>query len=85
LKINNISRSYCQQVINDWAKEMKTVNDYKIKINLVFKHAQKLGIIQQNSMKFVTIPIKQEELLYDELNEKVNFFTKDELKRFLFF
>ena len=58
LKINNIPRGYCQQVINDWAKEMKTVNDYKIQVTLVFKHAQKLGIIQQNPMKFVTTPKK---------------------------
>src|SRR4051794_4714847 len=76
---------YCQQVINDWAKEIKAVNDYKIQINLVFKHAQMLGVIQQNPMQFVTTPKKQEELLYDELDEKVNFFTKEELKHFLFF
>ena len=64
---------------------MKTVNDYKIQVNLVFKHVQKLDIIQQNPMRFVTIPKKQEELLYDELNEKVNFFMREELKCFLFF
>lgn len=83
LKIANITNLYCQKVINEWATELKTFNDYKIQANLVFKYAMKYGLIQRNPMEYVTIPKLHSELFYDEDEEKGNFFTKDELQEFL--
>lgn len=83
LKINDITRVYCQHVINEWSKEMKAFNDYKIQTNLVFKYALRLGILQQNPMDYITLPKRQDKLLYDSSETKVNFFSRQELKRFL--
>lgn len=83
MKINSITRVYCQKVVNEWAKEFKTFNDYKVQANLVFKYALKLNIIQQNPMDYVTIPKRQNEMIYNQQDEKQNFFSKEELKLFL--
>ena len=83
MKINNITRVYCQRVVNEWAQEFKTFNDYKVQTNLVFKYALKLDIIQQNPMDYVTIPKKQSEMIYNQIDEKQNFFSKEDLKFFL--
>lgn len=84
LKIDSITKLYCQQVVNEWATELKTFNDYKIQANLVFKYALKFDLIQQNPMAHVSLPKKQNELLYDhQLEEQKKYFTKEELQLFL--
>lgn len=83
LKIASIDSLYCQSVINEWATELKTFNDYKIQANLVFKYALKYDLITRNPMEHVTMPRLKNEQIYDEDDELVNFFTKEELKNFL--
>lgn len=83
MKINSITRVYCQRIVNEWAQQFKTFNDYKVQTNLVFKYALRLDIIQQNPMDYVTIPKKQNEMIYNQQDEKQNFFSKEELKLFL--
>lgn len=84
LKIKNITKPYCQKMINDIAESISSVNDYKIQANQVFKYAVKMDIIANNPMEHVMIPKKQKEIFdnEDEINER-NFWIKDEVKRFL--
>lgn len=83
LKINSITRVFCQKAVNEWAEELKAFNDYKVQVNLVFKYALKLDVIQQNPMEHVTLPKKQADMIYNHHEEVQNFFTKEELKQFL--
>ncbi|MEX3715424.1 site-specific integrase [Cytobacillus horneckiae] len=82
LKMKDITKGYCQRVINEIAKEIDSVNDIKIQANLVFKYAVKMDYILKNPMEYVTIPKKEESFLANEEDER-NYWTKDELKQFL--
>lgn len=81
LKMKDINARYCQRVINEWASELKTFQDYKIQANLVFKYALKLSIIKFNPMDQITLPKRKEEVEYVEENK--NFYSKEELTLFL--
>lgn len=83
LKINSITRAFCQKTVNEWAEEIKTYSDYKVQVNLVFKYALKLDIIQQNPMEHVTLPKKHTDMIFNQSDEVQNFYTKEELKLFL--
>lgn len=84
LKIKDITGRYCQRVVNEWAEELKTFNDYKIQANLVFKYAVKKDIIKVNPMEYVTLPKRKDEINFDLEEENLSkFYTKQELKRFL--
>lgn len=86
LKIQDITSLYCQDVLNDWANEVSSFNDYKIQTNLVFKYAYIHGLIEENPFDKVVTPKKQNKLLYDaEKEEEINFYTKKELRLFLDF
>ena len=81
IPIQDITKMYCQKVVNDWAKKLRAFHDYVIQANLVFEYAKRMEIIETNPMEFVTIPRKKEEKYY--VKEEKNFFTKDELNQFL--
>lgn len=81
IKIKDIKPFYCQKVVNEWAKELKTIQDYTIQANLVFKFAIKMEFIEKNPMEFVVIPRNKEENYYTEPFK--NFLTKEELKQFM--
>ncbi|WP_268346566.1 site-specific integrase [Bacillus haynesii] len=78
LKIKDITKAYCQKVINRIAQDIDSVQDVKIQANLVFKYAVRMDCITINPMEFVVIPknLSREE-------EKRNFWEKDEIKTFL--
>jgi integrase len=83
-KMKDISHSYCQKVINVWAQELKTFNDYKIQANLVFKYAMKMDIIKRNPMDYVTLPKLKHEMEFNvELEEKKYYYSREELRSFL--
>lgn len=84
LKINEITRPYCQQMINEIAESIKSVNDIKIQANQVFKYAVKMDIIQKNPLAYVSIPKRQKDLINEDnpTNER-NYWKKDEVKQFL--
>lgn len=82
LKMKDISKTYCQKVVNEWAEQMSSVNDIKIQANLVFKYAVKMDYIERNPMDHVVIPKKEEDFLAKD--EERNYWTKSELKKFLF-
>ncbi|MEK5108180.1 site-specific integrase [Cytobacillus sp. FSL K6-0129] len=81
LKIKEITKGYCQKVINEIADEINSVNDIKIQANLVFKYAVKMDYILKNPMEYVTIPKKEETFL--AAKEERNYWTKNEVKKFL--
>lgn len=81
LKIKEITKGYCQRVINEIADEINSVNDIKIQANLVFKYAVKMDYILKNPMEYVTIPKKEESFL--AAKEERNYWTKNEVKEFL--
>lgn len=84
LKIKDIKMSYCQKVINEWAQDLKTFNDYKIQANLVFKYAIKTNILKVSPMEHVTLPKQQNKLNYvQEEEDSKKFYSRDELKAFL--
>ncbi|WP_062349876.1 tyrosine-type recombinase/integrase [Bacillus kwashiorkori] len=84
LKIKEITKMYCQKVINELAESITSVNDYKIQANQVFKYAMKMDIILKNPMEYVTIPKREEELIASiDGGEERNYWRKDEIKRFL--
>ncbi|MEN3776554.1 site-specific integrase [Priestia megaterium] len=84
LKINEITRPYCQQMINEIADVITSVNDIKIQANQVFKYALKMDIIQKNPLEYVSIPKQQKDLINENnhVNER-NYWKKDEVKKFL--
>ncbi|WP_404293127.1 site-specific integrase [Cytobacillus kochii] len=81
LKIKEITKGYCQKVINEIADEINSVNDIRIQANLVFKYAVKMDYILKNPMEYVTIPKKEETFL--AAKEERNYWTKNEVKEFL--
>lgn len=84
LKIKDITKAYCQKVINEIAESIKSVNDIKIQANQVFKYALKMEIIQKNPMEYVSIPRQQNELISEKINmDERNYWKKDEIKNFL--
>ncbi|MBT2735330.1 site-specific integrase [Bacillus sp. ISL-7] len=84
LKMKDISKSYCQKMINEIANSIASVNDIKIQANQVFKYAVKMDIISKNPMEHVTIPKQQNGLLNEETEfEERNYWTKEEVKKFL--
>ena len=84
LKMKEITRSYCQKMINEIAQSIASVNDIKIQANQVFKYALKMDIISKNPLEHVSIPKQQKELISEE-NKAVEriYWKKDEIKRFL--
>lgn len=84
LKIKEITRIYCQRIVNGWADELKSFNDYKIQTNLVFKYAVIQNILKVNPMDYVTLPKQKNEITFDlEEEENQKFYSKDELRTFM--
>ncbi|KQU24069.1 integrase [Bacillus sp. Leaf13] len=84
LKMKDITRPYCQKMINEIALSISSVNDIKIQANQVFKYALKMDIISMNPLEHVSIPRQQKELINEESeNDERNYWRKDEIKQFL--
>jgi integrase len=81
-KIKDITKLYCQQVINDIAEEIKSVNDMRMYANQVFKHALRMDIISKNPMEHVIVPKPIKDTLAKDFDNR-NYWKKDEIKRFL--
>ncbi len=81
LPIKEITRLYCQTVVNEWAKELEAFNDYVIQTRLVFNYAMKMGLIDNNPMEYITLPSRKQDKIFIE--KERNFMTKEELKMFM--
>ncbi|KLV18479.1 tyrosine-type recombinase/integrase [Bacillus altitudinis] len=80
LKIQDITKEYCQKMIDEIAEQIDSVNDVKIQANQVFKYAVRMDYIVNNPMEHVIIPKKEADFLVEE--PKRNFWTKQEIKDF---
>ncbi|MFP3420622.1 site-specific integrase [Bacillus sp. SIMBA_154] len=80
LKIQNITKEYCQKMIDEIAEQIDSVNDVKIQANQIFKYAVRMDYIAKNPMEHVIIPKKEADFLVEE--PKRNFWTKQEIKNF---
>ncbi|MGR2782358.1 tyrosine-type recombinase/integrase [Bacillus subtilis] len=80
LKIQDISKEYCQKMIDEIAEQIDSVNDVKIQANQVFKYAVRMDYIAKNPMEHVIIPKNEADFLVEE--PKRNFWTKQEIKNF---
>lgn len=84
LKMKDITRSYCQDVINKMAQQIKTVDNMKMYANQIFEHAIKMDIRQTNPMKGVIIPKRASEHMADNSDDQeLNFLDKKEIRTFL--
>lgn len=81
LKIKDISKAYCQEVINKIAKEIKSVENFKMYINQIFEHAMRMDLINKNPVKGVVIPKNHTAHLAKE--KEKNYFNKHQLINFL--
>ncbi|APT44485.1 site-specific integrase [Bacillus safensis] len=80
LRIQDITKEYCQKMIDEIAEQINSVNDVKIQANQVFKYAVRMEYIVKNPMEHVIIPKKEADFLVEE--PKRNFWTKQEIKDF---
>lgn len=81
LKIKDITKVYCQKMIDEIATKVNAVNDFKIQVNQVFRYAVGEGYIHKNPMDSVVIPKKETDFLAED--EKINFWTKEQIKHFI--
>lgn len=81
MKLKDISKTYCQKMIDEMATQVNSVMDFKIQANQVFKYAEREGYINKNPMASVVIPKKEEDFLAED--EKINFWTKEQINKFL--
>lgn len=85
IKLLDISRQYCQEMIDDIANSLNTTSsasDVKIQANLVFKYALKNDYIERNPMEHTVIPKKESDFTANNEEER-NFLYKNEIKYFL--
>ncbi|MBP1312271.1 integrase [Paenibacillus sp. 1182] len=83
IKIKDITRSYCQDVINKIAEDIKSVENMKMYANQVFEFAVLMEILKSNPMDVgVVIPKKESDQLAGEQKMR-NYWEKHEIKKFL--
>lgn len=78
--IHRIKINHCQDAVNHWFKVLKNYRIVNSYTGLVFRHAMKLGIVSSNPTTLLTMPVRLEKV-DDDAPE--NFFTKEELLKFL--
>lgn len=77
LRLDKITVSYCQSVLNEWHENYRSFGQYKIKLNLVLDFAVSLELMDSNPMQKTQMPRKAEK------EKKDNFYTREELLDFL--
>jgi integrase len=85
MPIKDITKKHCQEFVDELTKKIKSVGEYKMYANRVFKYAVGEGYIIKNPMDNVIIPKRDEEFLAEEDEEDTErkFWEKDELNKFL--
>lgn len=82
IKIADVTRIYCQDVINKMAEKIKTIDNMKMYANQIFEYAIKMDIRTTNPMKGVVIPKKESDHLAKSTEER-NYWEKHEIRKFL--
>ena len=79
--INTITWQQCQQAVLTWRKEVKAFNKLVQYASLVFRTAQKMGVITTNPMKLVDIREDRENA--SPQTKSKNYWTSKQLATFL--
>ncbi len=77
--MDKITVTHCQKAINSWytkIKHYKRANNYVISI---FKYAISLGIVSDNPVTRISVPVKKDTVMEDIAK---NFYNKEELQLF---
>ncbi|MBY9077243.1 site-specific integrase [Paenibacillus sp. HN-1] len=83
LKMKDITKAYCQEVINKMSKKIKTVDNMKMYANQIFEFAIEQDIIKSNPMKKSKIPKPEEEHYASDADSERNYWERHEAKKFL--
>lgn len=79
-KIDKINVQVCQKHVNEWFSTLKKYRSIRAYASKVLDHAVTLGIIANNVMKNVIMPVNIDPPQEDE---QENFYTKEQLVQFL--
>lgn len=82
LNVQKVTTAYCQEVVNEWSKEMK-YQRYKLFVNYlkkIFMLGVNMSVIQNNPVLNVIVPKQKES---GDIEKKVKYYTKTELEIFL--
>jgi len=82
-KIDKINVDVCQHHIDEWAKKLKKFRIVKSYASKVLDFAIKRGYIQSNPFSLVDMPNKLKKASIDYEEEPENFYTKEQLIKFL--
>lgn len=82
IKLMDITRSYCQEVVNKIAAKIKTADEMRMYANQIFDYAVKMDIISRNPMRDAIVPKRQAD--HFAAREDIrNFWERNEVIRFL--
>lgn len=82
LNVQKVTTAYCQEVVNEWSKEMK-YQRYKLFVNYlkkIFMLGVNMSVIHSNPVLNVIVPKQKES---GDIEKKVKYYTKTELEIFL--
>lgn len=82
LNVQKVTTAYCQEVVNEWSKEMK-YQRYKLFVNYlkkIFMLGVNMSVIHNNPVLNVIVPKQKES---GDIEKKVKYYTKTELEIFL--
>lgn len=78
-RIDKIDVAYCQKAINLWFTKLEKFKVPMTYASKVFDHAVRLGILNDNPSKKITLPVKKTDTTKES---EVNFYSKEELELF---
>lgn len=77
MRLQKISVSYCQSVLNTWHDSFRGYKGFRMKTNLLLDYAVALELLTSNPMSKTQIPRQKEK------DSPKNFYTKQQLQDFL--
>ncbi|MFJ7848162.1 tyrosine-type recombinase/integrase [Peribacillus sp. NPDC097224] len=82
-KIDKMNVDVCQRHVNEWASKLKKYRMVKAYASKVIDFAIKRGYIETNPFALVEMPKKLKIVRIDDEDELENFYTKEQLIKFL--
>ena len=85
VRLKKITPLICQRIVDEWFQHpLKLYKRYAIYVSSVLNYAKRLNLIDSNPMDKVVIPKdKNQPYLYSHIDNSKNFYSLDELKKFL--
>lgn len=82
-RIEKINVEVCQRHVDEWADKLKKFRTVKSYASKVIDFAIKRGYIEKNPLTLIEMPKKLKKLRIDDEDELENFYTKEQLIKFL--